>query len=250
MFMTISAHQPEYLPYLGFFYKMAKADEFILVDHLQFSRKGFQNRNRIRTNSNSQGWVWLTVPVLANKKGYQKINEVQIDNSTPWAKHHWQLIYFNYKRTPFFDKYSGFFEKLYSKKWQKLVDLNETIIQYIKRELGIKTTLIKSSDYDFKGLNARFIREAKNPVLERTDLIIELCKEFKANSYLSGSGGKSYIEIEKFKDNNLKLVFSDFKHPIYPQRFEPFMENLSAIDLLFNEGPKSLEVIKKSIDYL
>lgn len=230
--MIISAHQPEYLPYLGFFYKMAKADKFILADHLQFSKKDFLNRNRIRTNSNSQGWVWLTVPIITHGRGYQKINEIEINNSTPWAKKHWQLIYFNYKRTPFFNNYQNFFEELYSRKWQKLVDLNESIIYFMKKELGIKTNLIKSSGYDFK--------EGKN------DLIIELCKEFKADTYLSGLGAKSYIEIEKIKKNNLKIIFSDFKHPIYPQRFGPFVENLSAIDLLFNCGPKSKEIIESS----
>ena len=227
--MILSAHQPEYLPYLGFFYKMAKADTFILADHLQFSKKDFLNRNRIRTNANALGWTWLTVPVLLHGKGYQKINEIDIDNSTDWAKKHWQLIYFNYKRTPFFNAYSNFFEKLYQKKWQKLADLNETIIDYIRKELDIKTTLVKSSDCKFK--------EGK------TDLIVQLSKKFKADTYLSGVGGKSYVYGKKLKENNIKLVFSDFKHPVYPQRFEPFVENLSAIDLLFNCGPKSIEIM-------
>jgi len=230
--MILSAHQLEYLPYLGFFYKMAKADTFVLADHLQFSKKDFLNRNRIRTNSSIQGWDWLTVPVLMSGKGYQKINEIEIDNSTPWARKHWQLIYFNYKKTPFFDRYSSFFEELYSKKWQKLIDLNENIIYYIKKELGIETPIIKSSQYDFK--------RGKN------DLIIELCKKFKADTYLSGTGGKNYMDLELFKRNNLKHIFSDFKHPVYPQRFQPFVENLSAIDLLFNCGPKSLEIIKSA----
>lgn len=227
--MIISAHQPEYLPYTGFFYKMAKADTFVLADHLQFSKKDFLNRNRIRTNANPQGWVWLTVPVLLHGKGYQKINEIEIDNSTLWGKKHWQLIYFNYKKTPFFDKYSGFFEKLYAKKWQKLVDLNENIIYYLQKELRIKTEIIKSSKYNFRG--------------KKTDFIVELCKKFEANTYLSGLGGKNYMDLELFKKNNIKNVFSDFKYPIYPQRFGPFVENLSVIDLLFNCGPKSSEII-------
>ncbi len=232
--MIITGHQPEYLPYLGFFYKMAKADKFVLADHLQFtqSSQDFFNRNRIRTNANPLGWVWLTVPIITHGRGHQKINEVEIDNSTPWARKQWQLIYFNYKRTPFFNMYSEFFEKLYSKKWEKLVDLNENIINYIKKELGIKTTIIRSSDHDFKG--------------GKTDLIIELCKKFKADTYLSGLGGKNYMDLELLKKNNLKYIFSDFKHPVYHQRFEPFVENLSAIDLLFNEGPRSLEIIKNS----
>jgi hypothetical protein len=226
--MIIAAHQPEYLPYLGFFYKMAKADKFILADHLQFSKKDFLNRNRIRTNANSQGWVWLTVPII-HKSGYQKINEIEIDNSTPWAKKHWQLMYFNYKKTPFFDKYSGFFERIYYKKWENLSDLNEAIIYYLQKELAIKTPIVKSSDYDFKG--------------QKTDMIIDMCQKISADGYLSGQGGKRYIDELKFKKNNIKLLFSDFKHPIYRQRFELFVENLSAIDLLFNCGPKSGEIL-------
>ena len=227
--MIISAHQPEYLPYLGFFYKMAKADKFVLVDHVQFYDGSFQNRNKIRTASIPQGWLWLTVPVATSGKGYQKISEVEIDNSVPWARQHWKTIYFNYKKTRFFDAYSDFFEKLYSKKWQKIADLNEAIIYYLKEKLGIKTPLIKSSDFDFKG--------------HKTDLIVELCKEFNADTYFSGAGGKLYIEEEKLEKNNLKLVYSEFKHPVYPQRFIPFLENLSVIDLLFNCGSESLKII-------
>lgn len=235
--MIISAHQPEYLPYLGFFYKMAKVDKFILVDHIQFLKGGFQNRNRIRTASDPQGWAWLTVPVITSGKEYQKINEVEIDNSIPWGRQHWKAIYFNYKKTPFFNLYEDFFKKLYSKKWEKLVDLNETIIYYLKEELGIKTPIVKSSEAEFKG--------------GKTDLMIDLCKKFGADTHLTGPGTnnfreKSYIEEEKFEENKLKHIFSDFEHPIYPQRFEPFIKNLSAIDLLFNCGPKSLEIIQYS----
>lgn len=234
--MIISAHQPEYLPYIGFFYKMAMVDKFILVDHIQFSTGGFQNRNKIRT-SDSQGWAWLTVPVITSGKGHQKISEVKIDNSIPWARQHWKAIYFNYKRAPFFNLYEDFFKNLYSKKWEKLIDLNETIIYYLKEKLGIETPLIKSSEYELKG--------------KKTDLLIELCEKFGADAHLTGSGAKkrgakSYAEEEKFEKNNLKHIFSDFKHPVYPQRFEPFLENISAIDLLFNCGPKSLEIIKYS----
>lgn len=235
--MIISAHQPEYLPYLGFFYKMAKADKFILVDKIQFSTGGFQNRNRIRTASDHRGWAWLTVPVISSGRGYQEINEVKIDNSIPWGRQHWKAVYFNYKKTPFFDMYEEFFKKLYSKKWQKLADLNETIIYYIKDELGIKTPIAKSLEPEVKG--------------DKIDRIINLCKEFKADSYLSGPGAKnpgekSYVEEEKFENKNFKLIFSDFNHPVYPQRFEPFLQNMSVIDLLFNCGPKSLEIIQSS----
>ena len=205
------------------------ADTFILVDHVQYLKKGFQNRNRVRTAPGSDGWSWLTVPVITHGERFQEISEVEIDNSTHWGEKHWKTIYFNYKNTPFFNMYADFFEKLYSKKWQKLADLTETIIYHLKEELGIKTPIIKSSDYSFK--------EAK------TGLLIEMCQKLKADTYLSGAGGRIYVQEEDFKKNNLKHIFSDFEHPIYSQRFKPFICNLSVIDILFNCGPESLDII-------
>lgn len=227
--MILAGHQPEYLPYLGFIYKIAKADKFVLVDHVQYLQKSFQNSNRIRTAPGLNGFSWLTVPVISRGRRFQKICEVEIDNSVTWGKKHWKTIYLNYKKAPFFSEHENFFEKLYFKKWNKLADLTETIIYYLVEQLDIKTSLVKSSDYDFK--------EKKN------DLLIEMCKTLKADGYLSGQGAKSYVDEEKFSANGLKHIFSDFHHPVYPQKFQPFIPNLSAIDLLFNCGPESLKII-------
>ncbi|MEK7658908.1 MAG: WbqC family protein [Patescibacteria group bacterium] len=235
--MILVAHQPEYLPYLGFFYKASKADKFIFVDHVQFQKEGFQNRNRIRTAPGQDGWTWLTIPVATKNKTSQKINEVKIDNSRYWAKKHWKSIYFAYKGAPFFNKYKDFFEKTYLKKWEYLADLNETIIIYLFKELNIQSPIYKSSDYDIKG--------------QKTDMIINLCKAMKADTHLSGpgltaEGGEHYVEEEKFKKQGLNHIFSDFKHPIYNQQFEPFIYNMSAIDLLFNYGEESREILKSA----
>ena len=227
--MILTGHQPEHLPYLGFFYKIAKADKFVLVDHVQYLQKSFQNKNRIRTAPGSEGFFWLTVPVITKDSRYQKINEVEINNKTSWGKKHWKSIYLNYKNTPFFKDHQDFFEDLYSKRWKELVDLNETIIYYLVEKLGIKTPIIKSSNYNFK--------QKKN------DLLIEMCQKLKADTYLSGQGAKDYIDEDKLKTIGLNHNFSDFKHPIYSQKYKPFIPNLSAIDLLFNCGPKSLDII-------
>lgn len=232
--MTLVAHQPEYLPYLGFFYKAKRADKFIFVDHVQFQKEGFknehfQNRNRIRTGPGLDGWIWLTIPVITKNKMFQKINEVEIDNSRFWAKKHWKSIYLNYKKAPFFNKYKDFFEQIYSKKWKKLADFNETIICYLFEQLDIDIPIYKSSDYNFKG--------------KKTDLIIEMCQELNADAHLSGPGGKHYVDEKKFKINGLEHKFSDFKHPVYVQQFKPFIPNMSIIDLLFNCGPESAKII-------
>lgn len=235
--MIITGHQSEYLPYAGFFYKVQKSDKFIFVNHVQFQKEGFQNRNKIRTGHGLGGWTWLTIPVITKNKLPQKINEVEIDNSRYWAKKHWKSICLNYHKAPFFDEYKDFFEKIYLKKWEKLTDLNETIILYLFKELGIQVPIYKSSDYDFKG--------------QKTDLLIELCQKFGVDTFLTGSGAKkpgvkSYVEEKKFKKNNLKHIFSDFKHPVYLQQFKPFVPNMSVIDLLFNCGPESKDIIINS----
>lgn len=237
--MIIAGHQPEYMPYLGFFYKIAKADKFIFVDHVQFQRKGlkkefFQNRNRIRTAPGSNGFTWMTVPILSGSLRFQKIYEIKIDNSTGWAEKHWKTIFLNYKKAPFFNLYEDFFRKLYEKKWDMLADLNEAIILYILKELKIEKPIFRSSDYDFKD--------------QKTDLLVEMCKEFNADTYLSGVGAKviGYVEDDKFEANNLKHIFSDFKHPVYPQKYKPFVPNMSVIDLLFNCGPESKKIIEES----
>lgn len=235
--MILVGHQPEYLPYLGFFYKVGKADKFVFVDHVQFQKEGFQNRNKIRSGPREDGWIWLTIPVVTKGKASQRINEVRIDNSKNWAKKHWKSIYFSYKDAPFFDKYKDFFEQIYSKKWEKLADFNETIIRYLFKELDINVPIYRSSDYEFKG--------------QKTDLLIELCDKLGADTLLTGPGAKkpgekSYVEEKKFEKNNLKHIFSDFKHPVYNQQFEPFVPYMSAIDLLFNCGKESIKIIKKA----
>jgi hypothetical protein len=230
--MILAGHQPEYLPYIGFFYKVARADKFIFVDHVRYLKKSFQNRNKIRTAPGSSGWTWLTVPVITKGRRFQKICEVEIDNSTRWGEKHWKTIYFNYKSAPYFNDYKDFFEQLYSKRWNKLTDLNQTIIGYLFFQLEIKIPIYKSSDYDFTGA--------------KTDLLIEMCDRLNADTYFSGVGAKisGYVEEEKFKERGLSHIFSDFKHPDYTQRFKPFIPNLSIIDILFNCGAESIKIIK------
>lgn len=230
--MILAGHQPEYLPYMGFFYKASCCDKFIFVDHVQYAKKTFQNRNRIRTAHGSKGWIWLSVPVITHGRLYQRICDVEINNNLNWQEKHWKSITLAYKKAPYFENYKDFFEKIYTQKWTKLAELNETIIKYIFKELDIKVEIFKSSDYNFMG--------------KRTELLIEMCKVIGADAYLSGQGGKLYVEENKFKEGNLKHKFCEFKHPIYQQRFKPFVPYMSIIDMLFNCGEKTAEIIKNA----
>ena len=228
--MILAAHQPNYLPFAGFFHKVMLCDVFVIADHVQYERQEWQNRNKIRTES---GWMWLTVPVLNNHNGGQKINEARVDNSVDWAVKHWRSIFFNYVKTPFFDYYKDAFRKIYEQKWEKLADLNESILRLILKELNLKAKIVKSSNFHLEG--------------HKTDLLIEMCKKLNADTYLSGIGAKTYVEEDAFKRENITLLFQDFHHPVYCQRFSPFIPNMSLIDLLFNVGTDSaIKLLSKS----
>lgn len=224
--MIISMHQPQYLPWLGFFHKIYHSDIFVFLDNVQYKKREYQNRNRIRTK---EGWMWLTVPVLKNEEPYPNISSVHIDNSQDWRKRHWRAIYVNYAKEPFFNKYSSFFDDLYKKEWERLVDLNINIINYIIQALGIGRRVYLESQLNINTAN--------------TARIIDICKELKADTYLSGIGGKGYLDEKQFSANKIKLIYQDFKHPQYTQRYNPFIPFISIIDLLFNCGPESLKVL-------
>lgn len=226
--MIVTIHQPEYLPYLGFFDRIEKADIFVILDDVQYQKGGFINRNKIKT---SQGWQWLTVPIK-EKESLRKIFQVEIDNQIAWEKNHWKAIFYNYQRAPYFKKYANFFQKVFQKKWKKIVNLDVYLIKQLLSILGIRTKLYKSSQLNVQG--------------KGTARLVNLCQKLKAYTYLSGPGGKRYLDLTQFEEKKIKVIFQDFSHPVYPQRFEKigFIPNLSIVDLLFNCGPKSLDIIK------
>ena len=226
--MILSAHQPQYLPWLGYFHKMYHSDIFVFLDNVQYKKREYQNRNCIRTRTGS---LWLTVPVLKEADPYPNISALRIDNSQDWQKRHWMTIRTNYSRAPFFKEYSPFFEKLYSAEWDRLVDLNIHIIKHIAELLGINKPLILESQL--------------NITTNKTSRIIDICKALKADVYLSGIGGREYLDEKQFESSGIKLIYQDFKHPQYKQCHEPFIPCISIIDLLFNCGGESLKILIK-----
>lgn len=224
--MIISVHQPQYLPWLGYFDKIMKSDIFVFLDNVQYKKREFQNRNKIRTKN---GWLWLTIPVVTKERYYQKISEVEIDNTQHWQKEHWETIKMYYHQAKYFQNYKDFFEKIYSSKWDKLSSLNVEIIKYLLECLEIRTPIYFESELGLSG--------------EATERIINICKKFKADTYLSGIGGKDYLDESRFDLENIKLVYQDFKHPTYPQVYPGFEPYMSVIDLLFNCGPESRKII-------
>ena len=220
----ISIHQPVYLPWLGFFNKIALSDIFVFLDDVQYEKNGWQNRNKIRT---SDGDMWLTVPVKTKFGMY--LNQVQIDNTSNWISKHKKSIMQNYSKSNYFNSYWNEFESIYNKKFKNLIDLNLNLIQLLLSEFGISTKLLFSSDFHVEK--------------QGSDRILEICKILGCNHYLSGEGGMNYLNIDDFNKQNIEIEFQHFSHPIYKQVYSNFVPAMAAIDLLFNEGEKSKNIV-------
>lgn len=209
---------------------MVNCDLYMIVDHVQYSKKSFQNRNRIKGSS---GEIMLTVPVFSKGKFEQSISEVLINNETNWQKKHQKTIFLNYKKSSYYDDYKDFFEDIFSQKWEKLIDLNEYVIRFLSKKLEINVNILKSSTYNFKG--------------KKTDLLIEMCNATNADFYLSGEGGKNYVDDKKFEEHSLTNLYTNFIHPTYKQKSKSFLPRMSVIDLLMNNEIKlSKSIIQKS----
>jgi len=223
--MLITIHQPQYLPWLGYLDKIDKADVFVILDNVQYKKNEWQNRNRIKT---AQGCQWITVPVLYRFQ--EKINEVRINNRANWSRKHLQALITNYSKSTYFENYKSFFEDIFSRSWNRLVDINIEIIKFLISALGLKTKLVIASDLK--------LRE------EPTERLIDICKTLNGNKYLAGKDGDKYMNLELFDKEGIEIIFQDFKHPVYNQPFGDFKPYMSSIDLLFNCGDNSLEILR------
>lgn len=225
--MIVAIHQPQYLPWLGYFDKMITADVFCYLDNVQYKKNEWQNRNRIKT---AQEWQWLTVPVLYRFP--QKINEVKINNKVNWKRKHLQALVTNYNKAPFFSEYIGFFEEVYSRDWEFLSELNVYLIEKLRKSLNLdeKQTDLASS-----------LHLSDDP----TDRLIDICKALGGDTYLTGRDGVRYMNLERFNQRGVKVKVQEFRHPQYPQLFGDFVSHLSILDLLFNFGPESMEKIRE-----
>lgn len=225
--MIVAIHQPEYLIWLGLIDKIAQADIFVILDNVQFEKNNFQNRNKIRTKD---GWAWLTIP-LKKHPFLTLIQDIEIASDNNWQKKQLNLIKSNYHQAPFFQLYYSRLENIILEDHGSLAALNMELMKFVLEEFGITTSIVRSSEFnlpkdDFK-INAN----------------LTICKFLNADTYLSGSGGKSYLDSSKFVTANIKVKFQEFQHPIYSQQFEPFIPCMSSIDLLFNYGSKAKEIL-------
>jgi len=225
--MIITINQPAYLPWLGYFDRIAKADIHIILDHVQFEKNSFTNRNKVRT---ATGWTWLTVPVLTKGRfGELTIDKTEINRMSNWSKKHLKTLQANYSRSAYYPCYADYFVEFYQKDWSHLAPMLHESTRFLSQKLGIQTQQLKSSEL--------------SPQSMKSDLILELCTKVGATTYLSGPFGRNYLDEGAFKKAGIKLQYHDYEHPKYRQYFDNFEPFMSVVDLLFNHGDTSLEIL-------
>lgn len=233
---VVSIHQPNFFPWLGFFDKIARADVFILMDNVQFPKKGGGWGNRGQLIINGQP-AWVTMPVVRSYHGMRLVKNMRISNSTPWREKLLKTVQTNYARAPFFDLIFPLFKNLINNPTDNLTDYNEAAIRAIAKAIGLGTSqLVTGSTLDVAG--------------EGTDLLIAMTRAVGGTAYLCGSGADNYQKDEKFAQAGIELIRQRFQHPVYPQiNTSAFVAGLSIVDTLMNCGiEETLLLIQQSKD--
>ena len=224
--MTIAIHQPNFIPWLGYFYKIKHCDCFVLLDDVQYSKNSLINRNKIRCKAGEQ---WVTMPVLHSGCFGQRINETHM---SLFEKHYNKFIHaiqMNYSRAPFFDEILPLLA-VDDFSCDLLSDFNERLIRRFIDYLEIKTPIRKASDLvSIEGCS--------------TDRLVSICKILGANKYLAGFGGKNYQDDVLFYQAGVEPIVSSFSYPHYTQLYEPFLPNMSVVDVLMNTGKRAIQFI-------
>lgn len=225
--MFISIQQPEYFPWLGYFDKLIKVDKVIFLDNVQFKKRYFENRNKIRT---AEGSTWLMTPVKTKGLYKQSIKDVIIDNTQPWQRKIINSITLNYRKSPFWNEIGDELCELVDLTWDRLLDFNLAIILFFMKKLDIEREWCLSSSLGTSSSGK--------------DLILEICEKENAKCYLSGRDGKKYLDELSFEEKNISIIYQDFIHPEYCQFQGGFESFMSIADLYFNYGSGSLKLFK------
>lgn len=227
--MKIAIHQPEFMPWMGFFNKMALADEYVVFDHVQFKKRYFENRNRLITPGGDI--QFLTVPVKGKDQHVQAINNVEIDETKEWKRKFIKTLIHYYGKAPFFNDYFDELNSLiYDIEYTKLISLNMMFINFFRKHLGIHTPMKFSSNMNVSSYKG-------------SDLILQICLLNKADVYLCGPSGRDYLQEEEFAKKGIIIEYIDYQCSYYKQLCDEFIPGLSTLDLLFNKGPESLRII-------
>lgn len=224
--MTVSGHQPVYLPWLGLFHKLYLSDVFVYMDTVQYLEQDWNNRNKIRT---PQGEMWLIVPVDRKRTAGKLLHEIRIKQDG-WQDKHWTALEFNYKKSRYWSRYATELHRIYQEtRWDRLVDLCWEQFLLFSRWLDIRRNVVRMSEREFAGT--------------KDELVLDHCRRLGGDRALFGAHGRDYVRVDLFRRNGIRVVFQDYNHPTYSQRFPGFRSHLSVLDLVLNQGPDSLELL-------
>ena len=223
---TVAIIQSNYIPWKGYFDVINLADEFFLYDTVQYTRRDWRNRNRIKT---TQGPQWLTIPVQASRT--QRICDVEISDPL-WAQRHWRTLSQVYARAPYFAEYRDEIEALYMSAEERMLSaVNERFIRALCGRLGITTPIAHTAD------------DAEHE--NKTEKLVAICVDAGATEYLCGPASRSYIEEWRFDEAGIALAYLDYSgYREYPQLFGPFLHDVTVLDLILNTGPDARSYMK------
>jgi hypothetical protein len=233
--MLVAIHQPCFVPWLGYLDRMLRSDLFVILDHVQFERRNYQNRALIRLEDDTK---WLTVPVVQVSQK-EKIIEKMIDNPEDLSNNRWwgpnsfATLKYAYRKSKHFDDYAPELRDIFHARWDKLVDLNMATLDFLRKHLEIATPLVKSSTLAPGG--------------QRSELLLDICQKVGASAFFGGMGGsREYLNKAAFDEAGMGVVWQDFSHPVYPQcGSAAFIKGLSSLDVLFNCGPRAAEILRQ-----
>ena len=225
---TLVVLQPGYLPWLGYFDLLQKADVFVHYDDVQFDKHGWRNRNRVK---GPNGIGWLTVPVLHSGRAGQPIREVEIDDRQNWRRKHVATIGQFYARSPYLDVILPRLRTILEQPWRCLVDLDLAVIDWLATELSITVPRYRSSELVIGG--------------DRSARLLNLCRHFGATRYLSGDAAREYLDMALFDAAGVEVSWHDYPHPSYPQLHGAFVPYLSVLDLILNTGPEARPILSQ-----
>jgi hypothetical protein len=214
---NIFIHQPDFLPWIGFFQKLKKSNIFVVLDDVQFIKRGWINRDKFIINGEPR---WLTIPVKTKGNYCEIIKNIQIDYGTDWTRKFSKTLKHSYQNSPYFDKHFYNIIEIFYEKKKYLIDLNLKLLEYVIKYFNFKCKIIFSSSLDIN--------------LKKSERILEILKRLNADNYITGMGSVNYLDIEIFKKNEIKIVFCDYEFKKYPQNSKIFQEKLSILDYLFN----------------
>lgn len=223
--MIVTIHQPEHLPWTGFFHKMSLADAYVILDIVPFTKNNWQNRNKLADRAGNE--LWVTVPVLMKGHTTGTIRDMKIDNSREWRRKYLGRVEQAYCRHPYYPHYAPSLRGIIMRPYTGLAELNIALIGFFRRVLGIHTPIWLASELGVSG--------------KQSGLLLDICRKLDADVYLSGPCGRDYLDCALFEREGIRIDFHEFRPPVYAA--ECYIPCLSTLDVLFNHGPDAGRII-------